>query len=518
MSSEESYLDVSLRKIAKGAGISFIGTAIGMFFGFITRIIIAKWLGPSDYGLISLGFAAMSIAATLSLFGMGAGIKRYVPFYKGKGDVGRIKGTILASLKISFPLSVIFAFLLFWYADWISVHFFHELDLTPVLRIFSFAIPFLVLSDNFISVTIGFQDMKYVVYVRDIFQNLFKLGAIVILLVLGFGVLGVAWGWSLSIVLMPFLAFYFLEKKVFPILKTKIKAIPVEKELFSFSWPLIFTATAGLVMGWVDTIMLGYFLTAPVVGIYNAALPTARLLKVALGSFGVIFMPVVSELYARNKIEDLKNTYSSVTKWIVSIVLPGFLLMAFFSKSIIRIMFGGEYIEGCVALTILAFGFFVYCVLGPTTSVLQTYGKTKIIMICYFVAASANFALNLLLIPKYGINGAATATAFSFVLMGVLNLLFIYRIGKMQPFRLSHFKSVFASITAILVIYTLTKYLTVVSLFVLVSMFFVFWGLYFFLLLLFKSFEEEDLMIMRAIDEKLGTKTSWMRKVLRRFL
>jgi len=68
------------------------------------------------------------------------------------------------------------------------------------------------------------------------------------------------------------------------------------------------------------------------------------------------------------------------------------------------------------------------------------------------------------------------------------------------------------------VIYTLTKYLTVVSLFVLVSMFFVFWGLYFFLLLLFKSFEEEDLMIMRAIDEKLGTKTSWMRKVLRRFL
>jgi O-antigen/teichoic acid export membrane protein len=119
---------------------------------------------------------------------------------------------------------------------------------------------------------------------------------------LGFGVLGAAWGWVIAIIAMSFLAFYFLEKKVFPIFKTKVKAVSVDKELFSFSLPLLFAGIAGLVMGWTDTLMLGYFSSSADVGIYNAALPTAQLIRAIPGALGVIFFPVVSELYARNRI------------------------------------------------------------------------------------------------------------------------------------------------------------------------------------------------------------------------
>ncbi len=104
----EEYLNESLRKIAKGAGIGFTGTFIGTALGYLSRMIIARFLGASDYGLISLGYAAMTIASTLSLVGLPAGIQRYVSFYKGKGDKGRIKGTILGALKISCPLSFFF--------------------------------------------------------------------------------------------------------------------------------------------------------------------------------------------------------------------------------------------------------------------------------------------------------------------------------------------------------------------------------------------------------------------------
>jgi hypothetical protein len=98
---------------------------------------------------------------------------------------------------------------------------------------------------------------------------------------LGLGVVGAAWGWVLAIIVMPFLAFYFLEKKVFPIFKTKVKAISVDKELFTYSFPLLFAGIAGLVMGWTwtDTLMLGYFTSSTNVGIYNAALPTAQLFE-----------------------------------------------------------------------------------------------------------------------------------------------------------------------------------------------------------------------------------------------
>jgi len=518
MPNEESYLDVSLRKIAKGAGIGFFGIFIGTALGYFSRMIIARFLGASDYGLISLGFAAMSIATTLSLVGLAAGIKRYVPFYKGKEDKGRIKGTIVSALKISFPLSLLFAFIFFFGANWISVNVFHEADLTPVLMIFAVAIPFYVLAIIFNSGTIGFQEIKYSVYTEFIFKDSFKLIAIVTFVALGYGVIGAAWGWALAIILMPFVAFYFLEKKVFPIFNTKIKAIPMEKELFSFSWPLIFTGIAGIVMGFMDTLMLGYFGTSYEVGIYNAVLPTAQLITMPSLAFASIFMPVITELYAREKYNDMKDTYSAVIKWVLSLAFPIFLLMALFADDIIRILFGAEYVTGAEALVLLALGFFISTVLARASGIITAIGRTKITMGCYLIGSAANFCLNLYLIPLFGIKGAAMATALSVVFLEVLYFVFAYRISKMQPFKPGHLKPVVSAIAAVLIVYVLTKYLIGISFFVLVVMLFVFLAVYFFLLLLIKAFDENDLMIMRAIDQRLGTKSDWVREIIKRFL
>jgi len=518
MPDEESYLDVSLRKIAKGAGFVLMGTLIGRAFGYGSRIVIARFIGVDGYGLISLGFAALTIAASLAALGLSSGVTRYVSFYKGKEDKGRIKGTIISAIKLNSPISIVFALLLFFGAEWISIRIFHDATLTPVLKIFSIGVPFLVLAQDLLSATVGFQEMRYQVYTNEVFQNIVKLLSIVTLVTLGFGVSGVAWGWVLAVILTPFLAFYFLEKKVFPVFNTKIKAIPMEKEIFSFSWPLIFVGIAGIVMGFMDTLMLGYFCTSYEVGIYNAALPTAQLINAIPRVFVGIFFPVISELYARNKIEDLKNTYSIVTKWMFSLSFPAFLLIALFSDQIIKILFGAEYVTGATALLILTAGFLIGTAVGPTDAILQAYGKTRIIMVTNYIGAAMNFSLNFLLIPVYGINGAAIATGASLVFLNIVNLFFIYRISKMYPFRLSYLKPVFAAIIAFLVVYILTRYLIRVSFFVLVMMFFVFLLLYLFLLLLIKGFNKNDLMIMDAIDQRLGTKSDWIRKIIQRFL
>ena len=96
-------------------------------------------------------------------------------------------------------------------------------------------------------------------------------------------------GLGLAIIVMPFIAFYFLEKKVFPVFKMKVKVILEDKELFAFSFPMLFACIAGLVMGWTDTLMLGYFASSADVGIYNAALPTAQLIRSIPAAFATIF-------------------------------------------------------------------------------------------------------------------------------------------------------------------------------------------------------------------------------------
>ncbi len=514
----ESHLDSSLLKIVKGAGIGFTGSIIGMFLGYLTRLVIARWLGAGDYGLINLGFAAMSIATTLALVGLPSGIKRYISYYKGQEDPFRIKGTILSGLMISFPLSLVLTVLVFFNAEWISVHVFREPELISVLTIFAMAIPFMVVARNFVLATIGFQDLRYRVYVNDMFQNIFKLIAIVILLSLGFGVIGVAIGWVLAIICMPFLAFYFLEKRVFPILKSKVRAIYTRRELLMFSVPLIFVGIAAMVTSWTDTLMLGYFATAEDVGVYNAAFPTARLLSVFLTSFGAIFMPVISELYSRNALDDLRDTYSAVTKWIFALIIPVFLLMVLFSDWILDLMFGEEFVRGATALSILAFGYLVVCVVGPTGQVLQAYGRTRVLMGMSFFGAGINVVLNYVLIPIYGVNGAAVATGASLAAMNVFHLVVVYRIAGLQPFRRTYLKPLTASVLAVSVVYAVTRYVVGVSLIALVGMFLVFIVLYFFLLLAMKSFEREDLMVMRAIDKKLNVDTHWIRKIIMKFL
>ncbi len=514
----DKYLNESLKKIVKGAGISFTGTVIGTAFGYLARMIIGRFLGPSEYGIVSIGFVVMTIAATLSLVGLNAGIQRYVSFYKGKGDERRIKGTIIGALKISFPLSLILTFLIFLGADWISIHVFHEPNLTPVLRIFAIGIPFWVLTTIFNSGSVGFQEIKYKVYTIFIFKDTFKLIAIVTLLALGYGILGASVGWVIAIILSSFLAFYFLEHKVFSILNSRVTSISVDKELLLFSFPLIFAGLAALITSYTDTLMLGYFCTSSEVGVYNAAMPTASLLLIISGSFTVIFMPVVSELHARGMENELKKSYSSVTKWVFSLVLPAFILIAFFSDSIMCLMFGSEYIVGATALRVLAFGYFIFSLFSLASSLLQSYGKTGIVMKCSFIGAGANIILNFLLIPVYGVNGAAIATTVSLVLLGILYFLFIYRIKKIQPIKLSYAKPLFASLIALLVIYMMIKYMGYLSLSLLMCAFFVFLILYFVLLLIFRSFEEEDLIIMRAIDERFGIKSNRICDIIKRFL
>ncbi len=517
MPDDESYLNESLRKIAKGAGIVLIGTIIGRAFGYGSRLIIAR-LGASDYGLVALGFAVMSIVATLSMVGLQSGIVRYVSFYKGKEDKGRIKGTIISALKITMPLSLFFAIVLFWYADWISIHVFHDANLIPILRIFAIGVPFFVLAQNLLSATVGFQDMRYRVYTENIFQEPLKLAAIVVLLLLGLGAAGAAWGWVLAIIVTTFIAFYFLEKRVFPVFKTRVKAVLMDKELFSFSFPLLFAGIAGIVMGWTDTLMLGYFASSTDVGIYNAALPTAQLIRAIPGAFATIFFPVISELYARAKIDDLRSAYSAVTKWMFALIFPVFLLVVLFPERVISILFGAEYIAGATALSILMCGFMVYAVMGPAGAILRSYGRTKTVMVTNYIGAISNFGLNFLLIPIYGINGAAIATGLSLALLYSLNFMFAYRVAKIQPFRLSYLKIILASLIAVFVVYLLTKYVVGVSTLALIAMLFVFLILYSGLLLFMKSFEDEDLMVMRAIDQRLGTKSDWIRNVLKRFL
>ncbi|MFO7872571.1 MAG: flippase [Candidatus Undinarchaeales archaeon] len=516
MNSEEK--DEALKVFAKGAGISFFGLAFGAGIAYLYRLLIARLFGPSDYGLFSLGISVFAIGTTVAKMGLPQGVARFVAFYKGKKDKPRLKGTLTSGYKLTLITGTLIGIILFILSDWLSIFVFNNPGFSSILKAFSIAIPF----NAFLIVTVGgmrgFQKLKYKVYSYDIFHHSMILILILVAFWLGFGILGASIGYALSFIFSACVAFYLLNNKIFSVFNKKIKSKPVYKNLLNFSVPLMFASVLLSLIGKLDTLMLGIFSTSAQVGIYNAAFPTAFLLTLVLGSTEMIFMPMSSEMLAKNLMDEIRSVFHVVTKWMFSITFPLLLLMVFFSRPLLRILFGAEYVSGAAALSILAAGYFVASAVGPTGATLQTLGKTKIFLMNNIVVLGINVALNLYLIPLYGIVGAATATAVSFALWNLLTLFEVYYFSKIQPFRFVFLKPTLAASISILAVYYLAKILHARTIFSLTPLLLLFLLLYFVLFLLFKGFEEEDIMILITIEKRLGLDLKLLKNLFKKFL
>mgnify|MGYP001578847148 FL=1 len=344
------------KKIAKGAILVFLGMIFGRLIGYLYVMLVAR-LGSSQYGILSLGIAIVSFLSALATLGLDEGVLRYISYYKGKEDKARIKGAIVSSLRIVIPLSLFFSLIMFIFSKQIATKFSSGNELIPILKIFSFVLPFMVVRNIFLVSMRALQKVKYEITVKEFIERLTRLILTFILIYLGYKVFGAALAYLLAVLVSFVFSIYFLEKKVFPIFKKEIKSVVYPKELLSYSLPLLLGGFLVLIMSWIDTLMLGIFRTVSEVGIYNVASPTAQLMLMAPTALIFLFIPIITELYGKKELFGIKKVYKTTSKWIFLINLPLFLLMILFSKQLLRILFGNEYVAGYSVLIILSLGF-----------------------------------------------------------------------------------------------------------------------------------------------------------------
>lgn len=108
--------------------------------------------------------------------------------------------------------------------------------------------------------------------------------------------------------------------------------------------------------------------------------------------------------------------YIVLTEWFASATVSLFLLVLFFPRSTLRMVFGPSFVAAAPALQLLAVAFCTGNLIGPTGATLIAMGRTRALMLINLVSAVANFVLNVVLIPELGLFGAAVATAVAIVL------------------------------------------------------------------------------------------------------
>jgi len=142
--------------------------------------------------------------------------------------------------------------------------------------------------------------------------------------------------------------------------------------------------------------------------------------------------------------------------------------------------------------------------------------RTKINLSIGFIATVINISLNWLLIPRYGISGAAIATATSFLIWNLISVFYLYRVLEFQPYNIKYLKQVSAIIISVFTIWLLNHYLVSISNLILLMEVLLLFIIYLVLILFFKSLSEDDISLIELFEKRI--KSNRISTFLKRFV
>ncbi|REA00138.1 flippase [Haloferax sp. Atlit-6N] len=505
MSNESSSV---FAKLFASGGVIFLGLAFNFGLGFAGRLVIARFVGKVAYGAVSLGVTLMVASSTLILLGTHNGISRYLPRYD---DPQQRRGVLLSAYSLVIPLSIAVGGCVFFFAEEIATSAFGDRTIAPVLAVFGLIIPLATLVKLTIGSIRGMQESLPRVYIKNISLPVVRFGLIAVAVAAGLGSYGIAWAYAGAYAVAVVLSLYYLVKHT--VLFKRIKAASMHRELLLFSLPLMITAAMDLILSNFDTFMIGYFDTTAAVGVYNVAYPLANLLTIFLTAFNFVFMPMMSEYHANERYQEIVRSYQVVSKWIFLLTLPVFLLFTFYPHLIIQSTFGAEYLTGSTALSILTVGFFLHTIAGPNGNVLMSLGRSRLIMYNTLLVAAVNVALNIVLIPRYSLVGAAIATTVGYALLNSLYLFQLHTELHAHPFRAAILRPGLLAVLLWIALYLTVSAATVVRPLVLIPVLVVFLPLYLVIVLRYGGVEQEELKLVEQVEDRLDINLGFIRRL-----
>lgn len=192
--------------------------------------------------------------------------------------------------------------------------------------------------------------------------------------------------------------------------------------------PLSFISGMQVINSQADIIMLGLLTTTQDVGTYRVVVQGASLVAFSLTAVNMVIAPQITRFYQAGELVKLQRMVTVSARFILAISVPFAAILIVFGAPILQVVFGDEYTKGHIALAILCLGQIVNAGLGSVGDLLNMTGHERDTAKGMMLAASSNIVLNMALIPKFGIEGAATATALTLAVWNVV----LYRQVKVR--------------------------------------------------------------------------------------
>ncbi|MAG38007.1 hypothetical protein CMI45_01300 [Candidatus Pacearchaeota archaeon] len=506
MNGDDAEVGSSLKLLAKTSVIVLIFVILSKLLAYLYKIIIARGFGPSEYGLFTLALIVTSIFVSFASLGLSDGLLRHISLYKNK-DMKKAKYLLKLTFHINLFSGVIAGVLMFLLAETIAINFFHDPELVIFLKAFSFAVPIAIIGGLFLTVLRSFEKIAMYTFINSVFQNGIRILVIGTLLFIGLTRSAIITSYLVAVIAFAIMAYIASRKEVLKVLKSKNLEKGKKKlrnQYFSYSWPIVFLGIIGGIFYWVDSFVIGFFMSSADVGFYGIAFTIVSLYGIAPELFMQLFFPLVVREYSKKRMRVVQEVSKQVSKWIFALNLPLFVMIFIFPGAIINVLFGEAFIQGYNSLRILAVGGIVSSIfMILSTNLLSMKGKTKLMLMNVLVISVINLIMNIILVPRFGIVGAAFATSSTWVLLSLVLLFEVKSLVSVFPIRRKMLNLVLAVIIPTVIISYLKSYIPS-SFISLITVALLFLLLYIIFAVLFKGLDRNDLMIWRTIKERFS--------------
>lgn len=420
--------DSKIELILKGAKLSFLAKIVSVFLGLLINYIIANNYGAGMVGILSLIMSILLIASLFTTFGMQDAIIKLILEFKNKHQIPFFE-VYKNSIIISILLSFIIGMSLFYGSEFIALKIFADISLSTFVVYLSIFLFFYTFHQINVATVRSLKEVKIFAFF-ELLPNL-----IMIVLLLLFSYLSDDFYIPIYAYLFSlFVLFCFSSLIIYRIYIQERKSIKhiYNKSLIKIrlilknSFPMLLTSSMFIIASQIDIFMLGFLTTVEEVGVYSIANKIAVMVTFITVAINSMSAPEFSDLYNKGRINDLQYVAQKTTKLIFFTTFPIIIILGFLGKYILNI-FGESFIIGYSVLLLLLLGQSLNAMLGSTGNFLNMTNNQNKLMFFVLIALILNIILNYMLIPMYGINGAAFSTMISVISWNILATIFIYK-------------------------------------------------------------------------------------------
>jgi O-antigen/teichoic acid export membrane protein len=418
-------------EIGVAAVVTLAGAASGGVLVIVGEYLAVRFLGVEHYGFFALAFVIAKIGGMAAAFGLRVSIIHFIPQYLHDNTPRLLIGAVVASVVLPIVLGALFTLLFWWSSDWLSISIFHMPQASPYLRYAGVLIPLVALVEVLSHVPRAFGSSLEQVLVRNLVPPAVFVAALALLIMAEARPLLVMGGLITAHLLAAILGAAF----VVLILRRRVAGVgpPVLpwRRLYAYSSWVVVNDLLLLGVASGDLLILGAYVDAEQVGLYRVCVQVGVIFFLLQHAVSVAIAPVLPMLVRQKNVKELQQIYTMVLRCIGVVMLPGFWVL-FFNAGDVLTVFDQSFGSGVLTMQMKAAAIAVTCCLGLSGILLSVGGFPSVEMINSAVAFAVSVVLNLILIPRWGVDGAAAA---AFVTALVLTGLRIFQARRLTGVR-----------------------------------------------------------------------------------